>query len=284
MKKILLTGASGYVGRNFFDAYKEKYQIQTFSLQKESLDDLDLFAIDTVLHCAALVHQKQPHPQEVYDHINRDYPYELASKAKRSGVKQFVFLSTIAVYGESKTFLTEDTPCKPFSPYGKSKLEAEQKLRSLEDENFTVSIIRPPMIYGKNAPGNIQTLVKLIKKTPLLPFGNIRNKRTFVYIDNLVQMIDTIIEQKASGTFLAGDTTPLSTSILIQLIAEAMDKKIILFKLPFLSIFLQKVKPSLHQKLYTDLIIENQKTLKKIHFSNPFTPQEGIQHMLHGDT
>jgi len=280
MLHILITGASGYVGRNFIRLSKQKYQIHTFSLQKESLENLDLSNLDVILHCAALVHQTQPYPQDVYNHINRDYPYELASKAKRAGVKQFVFLSTIAVYGESETFLTEDTPCKPFTPYGKSKLEAEQKLRSLEDENFTVSIIRPPMIYGKNAPGNIQTLIKLIKKAPLLPFGDIRNKRTFVYIDNLIQMIDTIIEQKASGTFLAGDTTPLSTSTLIQLIAEAMDKKIILFKLPFLSIFLQKLKPSLYQKLYTNLEIDNRKTLKTLQFKNPYSPIEGIKLMI----
>jgi len=177
------------------------------------------------VHCAALVHQKVEYPYEKYYEINVEYPVKLAKLAKKNGVKQFVFISTIAVYGQDKEILDENSTCNPITPYGKSKLEAEKELLELNSEDFMISIIRPPIFYGKDAPGNIDSLVKLVKKVPTVPLGGIENKRSFISIQNLCHLINEVLVQRKSGIFLACDDEPLSTSRLIELIAKNLDKK-----------------------------------------------------------
>lgn len=205
MNKLLITGSS------FINQYKNKYEFEKFSLLNQKIEDIKFDNINVILHCAALVHQKVEHSYEKYYEINVIYPVKLAKLAKQNGIKQFVFISTIAVYGEDEEKLNENTICNPISHYGKSKLEAEKQLLELNDENFVVSIIRPPMIYGNNAPGNIDSLVKLVKKVPILPLSNIQNKRTFISIENLCYIINEVILQKKSGIFLASDDESLST-------------------------------------------------------------------------
>jgi len=163
MNKILITGSNGYLASNFLNQYKKVYDFEKFSLLNQKIEDINFDNIDIILHCAALVHQKVEQPYEKYHEINVDYPLKLAKLAKQNSVKQFVFISTIAVYGEEKEKLDENTICNPITPYGKSKLEAEKGLLKLNDDSFIVSIIRAPMIYGKNAPGNIDSLIKLVK-------------------------------------------------------------------------------------------------------------------------
>ena len=159
MKRLLITGASGYVGKSFIETFKNKAKIKTFSLQKETLENLDLTNINIIVHCAALVHQKKVHSQEAYDQVNVEYPLELAKKAKESGVTQFVYLSTIAVYGNTNDILTEKTNCLPLTLYGKSKFKAEQELLKLQDDTFKVSIIRTPIVYGYGVKANIKSLI-----------------------------------------------------------------------------------------------------------------------------
>ena len=224
--KILVTGSNGYLGRSFTSQYKNKYEFEKFSLLNQKLEDVNFECIGTVLHCAALVHQKQEYAYEKYYEINVEYPVKLAKLAKEGGVKQFVFISTIAVYGEDKERLDENTICNPITPYGKSKLEAENELLKSNDDSFIVSIIRPPMIYGKEAPGNIDSLIKLVKNVPIIPLGGIENKRSFISIQNLCHLVDVVTEQQKSGVFLASDDKSLSTSRLIELIAKNLNKKI----------------------------------------------------------
>ena len=123
-KKILITGSNGYVGNSFITQYINKYSFKKFSLLDERLESLTFIDIDTVIHCAALVHQKNEHPYEKYHEVNVEYPVNLAKLAKENGVKQFVFISTIAVYSEDIEKLTENTICNPITPYGKSKLKS----------------------------------------------------------------------------------------------------------------------------------------------------------------
>jgi UDP-glucose 4-epimerase len=280
---ILITGSSGYVGSNFINTFADKYNFVKFSLLQDTLDDLELSNIDIVLHCAALVHQKIAYDYEKYDDINVQYPIKLAKKAKESGVKQFILISTIAVYGEGKKKLDENTVCKPLTPYGKSKLEAERQLEELKDEDFTVSIVRPPMVYGKNAPGNMSSLVNLIKKVPVLPFGKIDNRRTFVYIVNLIYLINKIIEKKQSGIFLASDDKSLSTTELVELIAKELDKTIYLVQIPFFKPLLKSLKPSLYKRLYESLEIDNKVTKEILDIKNPYSVEHGIKYMISGE-
>ena len=283
MNKILLTGSNGYVGSSFLNQYKNKYSFEKFSLLNQKLEDISFDNINIILHCAALVHQKVEHSYEKYHEINVDYPIKLAKLAKQNGVKQFIFISTIAVYGEDIQKLDENTTSNPITPYGKSKLEAENQLLELNDDNFVVSIIRPPMIYGKKAPGNIDSLVKLVKKLPVIPLGKIDNKRSFISIQNLCYIIDEIITQKQNGIFLASDDEPLSTSKLIELIAKNLDKKIYLIKIPFFESLLKLVKPSFHKRLYGSLEVDNTLTKEKLNLSNPYSVEDGIRLMIKGE-
>jgi len=277
---ILITGSHGYVGSNFINAYKHKHIFSTFSLQKHSLNELHIENIDTVLHCAALVHKKDKFNHEQYYEINTIYPIELAKKAKKYGVKQFIFLSSIAVYGSTLTCIDENSECVPDTPYGKSKLVAEKGLKEVEDENFTVSIVRFPMVYGKNAPGNIKNLIRIIQKMPILPFKDIDNKRSFIYIDNLLGMLQQIVILKKGGVFLASDDQTISTTHLIQNISQRLHLKHYFIAVPFFEKVLKIINPSLHKKLYDDLIVHNTQSKEKLNYTNPYTTDEGIQKML----
>lgn len=282
LKKILITGSNGYLGSSFLTQYKNKYLFQKFSLLNQKLENINFDNIDIILHCAALVHQKIKHPYEKYYEINVEYPLRLAKLAKENGVKQFVFISSIAVYGEDKEKIDENTSYEPITPYGKSKLEAEKELLKLNDGSFIVSIIRPPMIYGRNAPGNIDSLIRLVKKLPILPLGKVENKRTFISIQNLCYIIDEIITQKQNGIFLASDDEPLSTSKLIEFIAKNLDKKIYLIKIPFFESLLKLVKPSFHKRLYGSLEVDNTITKEKLNLKNPYSVEDGIRLMIKG--
>ena len=283
METILLTGSTGFIGSFFTKQFQRQYNIKDFSLFKNDLEALDLSDIKTVIHCAALVHQKTDYPYEKYYDINVAYPMELARKAKKHGVKQFIFISTIAVYGEEEKRLNEETVCNPVTSYGNSKLEAENQLEKLGDNRFIISIIRSPMVYGKDAPGNIKSLLKLIRQIPVLPFSKIENKRSFVYIGNLCEIIHRIIQTKKKGIFLASDDKPISTTMLIQLISKAMGKKTILIKIPFFEVALKVLKPSIHKRLYGDLIVDNTVTKQKLNFENRYTTDAGINLMVKGD-
>ncbi|RXJ83089.1 NAD-dependent epimerase/dehydratase family protein [Arcobacter cloacae] len=279
--KLLITGSSGFVGNYFINKYKNKYNIKTFSFLKDETHTLDCSDIDVVFHLSALVHQMGGASCEEYEKVNVTQTLQLAKKAKESGVKQFVFMSTVKVYGEeTDSVYTEKSPCTPEDEYGKSKLKAEFELQKLEDEDFKVSIIRTPIIYGYGVKANIKNLVNLVNKVSILPFGNIQNKRSMVYIGNLCYVVDEVITQQKSGIFLASDDEPLSTSRLIELIAKNLDKKIYLIKVPFFESLLKLLKPSFYKRLYGSLEVDNSITKEKLNLKNPYSVEDGIRAMI----
>lgn len=282
--KLLITGSNGFVGSYFINQYKEKYEIKTFSFLKDDINSLDCSDLDVVLHLSALVHQMGGASCEEYERVNVTQTLQLAKKAKECGVKQFVFMSTVKVYGEeTESVYTEKSICNPEDEYGKSKLKAELELKKLEDEIFKVSIIRTPIVYGYGVKANIKSLVKLVNKMPILPFGNIQNKRSMVYIGNLCYLVDVVIEQQKAGVFLASDDEPLSTSRLIELIAKNLNKKVYLIKTPFFESFLKLVKPSFHKRLYGSLEVDNSITKEKLNLKNPYSVEDGIRLMINGE-
>lgn len=281
MKKLLITGSNGFVGSYFINKYKNKYDIKTFSFLKDDINSLDCSNIDVVFHLSALVHQMGGASSEEYEKVNVTQTLLLAKRAKESGVKQFVFMSTVKVYGEETTSkYTENSICNPEDEYGKSKLKAEKLLLELESENFRVSIIRTPIIYGYGVKANIKNLVNLVNKVSMLPFGKIENKRSMVYIGNLCHLVDVLVTQKQNGIFLASDDEPLSTSKLIELIAINLDKKIYLIKIPFFESLLKLVKPSFHKRLYGSLEVDNTLTKEKLNLKNPYSVEDGIRTMI----
>lgn len=281
--KLLITGSNGFIGNYFINNYKSKYNIKTFSFLKDDINTLDCNTIDIVFHLSALVHQMGGASANEYEKINVIQTIELAKKAKESGVKHFVFMSTVKVYGEeTNSKYTENTVCNPEDDYGKSKLKAEQELQKLEDENFKISIIRTPIVYGYGVKANIKNLINLVNKVPVLPFGKIKNKRSMVYIGNLCHLVDEIIIQKKSGIFLACDDEPLSTSKLIDLIVKNLAKKTYLIKIPFFETLLKILKPSFHKRLYGSLEIDNTITKEKLNLKNPYSVEDGVRFMIKG--
>jgi UDP-glucose 4-epimerase len=284
MNKLLITGSNGFVGSYFINKYKKKYDITTFSFLKGTIDTLHCSDVDVVFHLSALVHQMNGASKNEYEKVNVHQTIELAKKAKLCGVSQFIFMSSVKVYGEEADFIyNEETNCQPIDPYGESKLKAEKELLTLQDDNFKVSIIRTPIVYGNGVKANIKSLVKLIKKVPILPFASIENKRSMVYIGNLCSMVETVIDKKINGIYLACDDTSLSTSELIQLIAKSLNKKIYLVKLPFFEFVLKLIKPSFHSRLYGSLEINNDLSKKNLDFKNPYCTEDGIINMIHGE-
>lgn len=281
---LLITGSNGFIGKYFIQHYKEKYNIKKFSFLNDDFKALNCTGIDIVFHLSALVHQMNGASKEEYENINVRQTVDLAIKAKESGVKHFIFMSTVKVYGEESTDeYTETTPCYPEDEYGKSKLKAEQLIRNLENENFKVSIVRTPIVYGYGVKANIKNLISMLKKVPVLPFGDIRNKRSMVYIGNLCYLVDSIIQQESSGVFLAADDEPLSTTRLIKLIAKNLNKKVYLIKFPFFGQLLKKLKPAFYKRLFESLAVDNTITKKKLNLDNPYSVEEGIKYMIQGE-
>ena len=277
MKNLLLTGSSGFIGQYFFQNYASKYNIKTFSFLNDSFELLKLEEIDTVIHLSALVHQMGGATKEEYYKVNVNQTVALAKRAKRRGVLHFIFMSSVKVYGEeTDTPYTEQSKCLPQDDYGKSKLMAEEELKLLEDDDFRVSIIRTPIVYGYGVKANIKNLIHLVDKVPILPFGDINNRRSMVYIGNLCYLIDCVVQQSKRGVFLASDDETYSTKKLILLIAEKLNKRVFLLKIPFFKKILKIAKPSFYKRLYESLEIDNQWSKRELKLDNPYSFEDGI--------
>jgi nucleoside-diphosphate-sugar epimerase len=282
--KLLLTGANGFIGSYFRSHYGNKYSIEKFSFLNDDIDSLHTSNFDVVIHLSALVHQMGGASASEYEKVNVIQTLQLARKAKEQGVKHFIFMSTVKVYGEeSNETYSETSRCKPQDEYGKSKLRAENELKKLEDERFIVSIVRTPIVYGYGVKANIKNLISIVRKIAILPFGSIDNQRSMVYVGNLTHLLDKIIETSMNGIFLASDDRALSTTDLIELIVTNVNKKRFLVKIPFFESLLKLLKPSFHKRLFKSLQVNNESTKQKLDLKNPYTVEDGIKFMIHGE-
>ncbi len=285
MKSLLLTGANGFVGSYFKSKFADKYNIQTFSFLNDDFKSLHVEGVEVIIHLSALVHQMGGATKEDYEKVNVTQTLDLAKKAKEGGVKHFIFMSSIKVYGEeTNVAYSETSTCEPEDEYGKSKLKAENELRKLESDTFKVSTIRTPIVYGYEVKANIKNLIRLVQKVPVLPFGNIQNKRSMIYVGNLCFFMDAIIKKQMSGVFLVADERAVSTTELIELIAQALGKKVYLIQVPFFEGFLRLVKPSFHKRLFGSLEVDNHDTLTRLFgeakASLPYSTEEGVKLMI----
>lgn len=259
-KTLMITGASGFIGSNFIKKYENEYNIVPVCLIKNKPEDLDYTGVDTILHLAALVHQMKGAPEEKYFEVNTELTKRLAIAAKEKGVKHFVFYSTVAVWGTHGYFdynevITLKTSLNPLTPYAKSKYDAEKILNELKSDSFKISILRPPMVYGKNCPGNMKRLEKIVDILPILPFGNDENKRTIVHVDKLLDETNKIIHSEKEGVFIPRDDKDMSIKGILEYTFKEKNKKKILIKFPKFGIKLfHKVKPRVIESLYGSLI------------------------------
>jgi len=279
--RILLTGASGFVGSNLINDWEDDDLIDRVSLRNRAVENLDLSPYSVVIHLAGIASAKNISIDELYS-VNSELTVLLAVASKLAGVKQFVFLSSSKVYGEygeSKIY-NEDSVCAPSCDYGKSKLQAEEELLKINSNCFTVTIIRPPLIYGPGVKGNLYSLAKLITKVPLLPFGGIDNKRSMVYVGNLILLIKHLTKNRFEGIFIAGDLTIHSTTELLRLMGESLGENSILFRMPsvFVSCF-KLIAPSVVNRLFDSYIVDNSLTNSRTGFIPAFSFQIGVKEM-----
>lgn len=233
MKKILITGANSYIGVSFEDWMKQcndEYSIDTIDMQSEKWKKQDFSNYDAVFHVAGIAHvSTDPKLEDLYYKVNRDLTIEVAKKSKNEGVKQFVFMSSIIVYGDSshinkKRVINRDTVPAPSNFYGNSKLQAEEGILPLSDDKFKVAVLRPPMIYGKGSKGNYPKLAKMARKLPVFP--DIDNERSMLHIDNLCEFIRLIIKNEENGVFYPQNKEYVKTSDLVKEIAKVHGKNI----------------------------------------------------------
>lgn len=228
MKKVLITGKNSYIGtsvENWLKKEPSKYKVDTIDMIDGSWKEKDFSDYDVVFHVAGIAHIKETNQnQDLYYRVNRDLAFETAQKAKANSVKQFIFLSSMSVYGIENGIITKNTLLNPTSAYGKSKMEAEELINQLNNDFFYVAILRPPMVYGKGCKGNYPRLANLALKTPLFP--KIDNKRSMIYIDNLSEFVKQLINNCNKGLFFPQNAKYVNTSEMVKLIAEANGKKI----------------------------------------------------------
>ena len=253
-KKILITGKNSYVGNKlaeWLNKEPDKYEVVKESVRDDKWKEIDFSVFDVVVHVAGIAHQDTKADQEeLYYKINTDLTIELAEKSKAEGVKQFVFMSSMIVYGASSKIgetkiITKDTLPEPINFYGNSKLLAEKGILPLQSDNFDVVVIRPPMIYGKGSKGNYPLLSKFAKVSPVFPD-----------IDNLSEFIRLMIDNEEKGIYFPQNEEYVKTSEMVEMIAKVNEKKIKLIKLfnPLL-IELSK-KTDIINKVFGTLIYE----------------------------
>lgn len=237
MKRVLITGANSYVGTNvekWLQKTPDEFIVDTVDTFSDNWKKADFSKYDVVFHVAGIAHVNAKKSMEpLYYKVNTDLTIEIGKWAKEHGVRQFIFMSSMIVYHESRSLrdemLTVETEPKPNGFYGNSKLLAENGLHLLEDESFKVCILRPPMIYGPGCKGNFLRLGWLATKTPFFPEWH--NKRSMLYIDNLAEFVKNAIEQELSGTYFPQNSKLADTVEIARFFANKYNHKLIISRI-----------------------------------------------------
>ncbi len=259
MKTVLVIGAHSYIGQKFKE-YVSANNLKGLAVDMVSASDgswrkVDLSKYDVILHLSGIVHRKEKKSMEaLYYEVNHKLAVDIAKKAKQSHVKQFIFVSTAAVYGSYVGCITKETLPNPTTFYGKSKLAAEKDIIMLRDDGFKVAIVRPPMVYGEGCKGNYPRLVKLANYTPIFP--EFYNKRSVLNIDNLSKCFVNILENNRDGFIYPQEDSYFCTYELIINIRKGIGKKTILFNKLNVIIKIFRYRINVLSKLFGDMYYE----------------------------
>lgn len=306
--KILVTGATGFVGRFLCSRLlAEGFTVRGTLLVSESPDTLlpgvnpavveplgpntpwshALSGVDTVIHLAARVHimdDPSADPLTEFRKVNKEGTEQLAREAVRAGVKRLVFISTVKVNGEESGFpYTEDSPARPSDPYGVSKWEAEQSLRLIESESgLEVVVVRPTLVYGPGVKANFLNMMKAVSRGLPLPLASIRNRRSLVYVGNLVDALAVCAENPAAAgqTFLISDGEDVSTPQLVTGTARALGVSARL--IPFPPVLMRVAgrltgKKAAVNRLLGSLTVDSSKIRTELCWNPPFTMEAGLK-------
>ncbi|WP_439369421.1 NAD-dependent epimerase/dehydratase family protein [Bradyrhizobium sp. DASA03120] len=277
---VLVTGASGFVGRNLVPLLEREGWIVRRVVRRSSSSEDEvvvgsigpttiwepaLIGVDAVVHLAARVHHpNEEHAAELYKSVNTEGTLQLARAAAHAGVRTFVFLSTILVNGgctDGRAAFNENDAIHPRGVYGLSKANAEVGLNSLaERSRMRIAIVRPPLVYGADAVGNFRHLVKAVRLGVPLPLASIRNRRAFISVQNLTSFILRLLHCEGNGSqaYLVADSEQISTPEFVTLIGEAMNKRASLLPVPMnlLELALRMTKPELRDSLVGSMEID----------------------------
>lgn len=257
MRRVLVTGAGGFLGQVLCrELPRAGWTVRgTFRSAPVAIPEVEwrriapiggvtdwgkvLAGVDAVVHAAAVAHRigpKAPVAAAVYDEVNHRGTARLATAARAAGVRRFVFVSSIgAVTDASDAVVDESTPCAPATPYGRSKLAAERAVAEiLADGPCEWCVLRPPLLYGPGNPGNMERLLRLLRLPVPLPFGALRNRRSFLFVRNLAAAVAVALEHPAASgeTFCVADDEILSTPALMLALGEAAGRPVRLFNVP----------------------------------------------------
>ena len=240
MKKILITGAGSFIGTSLehhLKRFPDQYTVHTQDMLGDSWKSADFSSYDTVFHVAGIAHADSGKADQktidLYYQVNTHLAVATAEKAKAEGVGQFIFMSSAIVYGDSapigkEKHITKDTSPSPAGFYGDSKLQAEKGLLPMQDKNFRVVILRPPMIYGEGCKGNYPILSSLARKLPVFP--KVENQRSMLYVGNLAEFVRLMIDNHEQGIFHPQNGSYSNTSQIVKEIAAARGKKLPLLR------------------------------------------------------
>lgn len=296
MTTLLITGANGFVGSalcnkasadfTVIGAVRSTYNLPVTTVEVGTIDantdwHTALQDVDVVIHLAARVHvmnETSSDPLQEFRNTNVEGTLNLAKQAVQAGIKRFIFISSIKVNGEStvldQPFTADDTP-NPQDAYGQSKYEAELALQQLAKETgLEVVIIRPPLVYGAGVKANFYSMMRWLNKGVPLPLGAIKNKRSLVALDNLIDLILTCVQHPAAANqiFLVSDGEDLSTTELLRRMAHALGKKACLLAIPICLLELGAGllgKQAIAQRLCGSLQLDISKTCQLLNWTPP---------------
>lgn len=306
-KTVFLTGASGFVGQAFLRHWLESERGPILALSRAPLgitapnlmpvevgsaglmsESLPLQGVDVVVHCAGRAHvmkDSAEDPLQAFRNVNVLGSLNIARQAAASGVKRFIFISSVKVNGEETqpgVPFTSDDPPAPADFYGQTKLEAENALRSLAEESgMEVVIIRPPLVYGPGVKGNFASLARAVGSGIPLPFGNVKNKRSLISVTNLVDLMAVCVDHPdaANQVLLASDERDVSTSELLRLCAQSMGKRARLLPVPtgiLRSLAQLFGKKGVADRLLGFLQVDSEPTRSRLHWQPPLSVEQGI--------
>jgi len=259
-KKVLIVGAGSYIGMSFYNASKDMFDITVVDAQKPlSVDQYRGF--DSVLHLAGIAHvSKKRSMKELYYKVNRDLAIRSAESAREAGVKQFIFMSSMIVYGGDNSIgkpkiITNATAPHPADFYGDSKLQADMAIQKMASPSFRTLVIRTPMVYGEGCRGNYPRLEKLAGKLFFLP--KIQNQRTMININVLISYFQKYITQELSGVYFPRDDKPFNTYEMMLQTRQNQGRKTrptVIFNplIRFASLFVPAFRKMYGTKIYAD--------------------------------
>lgn len=233
MKRVLVVGTGSYIGESFRKYVRGQFEVKELEA-RDLIPEIDQFReFDVVFFVAGIAHRKETRKNaHLYYEVNKNLAISVAAVAKEAGVRQFIIMSTMAVYGVREGEINKKSKPCPTTHYGKSKLLADCAIWKMRDDDFKVAILRPPMVYGKGCKGNYQKLRKLALAAYVFPKTG--NRRSMIYIGNLCEFVCGVIEDKKNGLFFPQNMEYVDTSEMVRLIALSNGKKIRLSKLLYL--------------------------------------------------